>query len=178
MNEMRYGGNIFLLPEGPEAAVVTTNGIVKKDGTAVMGAGIAKYARDSFADVDKILGLLVSRSGNHSYFLGSYHDAHRTSAGLSPSIFVMSMPTKNDWREDSDIDLIRRSAIELSCAATKNNIQKVYMPAPGCTNGRLDYISQVRPILQVVLDSRFTVCLAPEIYDRIHHNDQDKEAVS
>lgn len=167
MNEIRYDKNIFLLPEGPEAAAVTTNGMVRKDGTAVMGAGIARYARDSFDGFSALLGQLLKKYGNHAYFMGSWLDAHRSAEGLSPSVFVVTIPTKRDWRDPSDPELIRRSAAELVRIADKNNLKKVYLPAPGCSNGGLDYMSQVRPVIENILDGRFTVCLPPAIYDAV-----------
>lgn len=170
MNELRYGGNLFLLPDGPEAAVVTTNGIIRKDGLAVMGAGIAKYARDNLAGIDAVLGSMLTKYGNHAYFLGSFTDMHRQIKSLASSIFVVSMPTKNDWRDPSDINLIKQSAHELMALADRNNLRKLYLPAPGCSNGRLDYISDVRLAISGILDNRFTVCLDPALYDRIHRN--------
>lgn len=168
MKEMRYGGNLFLLPDGPEAAVVTTNGIVKSNGDAVMGAGIAKYARDSFPGIDAMLGGFIKKHGSHSYFMGSWHDPRRAAAGMAPSVFVVTMPTKDDWRDPSDLDLIRRSAKELTGVADRNNLTRLYLPAPGCSLGRLDYISQVRPAIAGILDGRFTVCLDPAVYDALH----------
>lgn len=168
MNEMRYGGNIFLLPKGPEAAVVTTNGMRKSDGCAVMGAGIAKYARDNFKGIDKMLGQLLERNGNHAYFLSSFPDVHRADKNLPPSVFVVTMPTKNHWRNPSDLGLIAQSARELMAIATQNALRKIYLPAPGCSNGKLDYIRQVRPVIANILDSRFTVCLDPVLYDTLH----------
>jgi len=49
MLELRGNYNIFELPQNPsEAMCITTNGIVKKDGKAVMGAGIAKQANSFY----------------------------------------------------------------------------------------------------------------------------------
>lgn len=168
MNEMRYGGNIFLLPKGPEAAAVTTNGQRRSNGYAVMGAGIAKYARDNFNGIDRLLGQLLERNGNHAYFLSSFQDIHRSEKGLEPSVFVVTMPTKGDWRKPSDINLIAQSARELMALATQNALRKIYLPAPGCSHGQLNYIRQVRPVIASILDNRFTVCLDPAIYDTLH----------
>lgn len=167
MKEIRYDGNLFLLPDGPEAAAVTTNGIVKSDGRAVMGAGIAKYARDSLTDIDVLLGRFLSLYGNHAYFMGSFQDNHRAAAGKPASVFVVTMPTKNDWRDGSDLELIRRSAVELMGIAARNNLRRVYLPAPGCALGRLDYKTQVRPAISNILDDRFTACLPSHIFDRL-----------
>ena len=167
MIEMRYDGNIFLLPDGPEAAAVTTNGMIKKDGSAVMGAGIARYARDNLEGIDGILGALLRVSGNHARFLGSFYDRNRETAGLPPMVFAMAFPTKDDWRDPSDPALIRRSAAEAMHVAHVNNLRKVYMPAPGCSNGRLDYASQVRPLLADILSDTFVLCLPSGIYDTL-----------
>lgn len=167
MKEIRCGKNLFLLPDGPEAAVVTTNGMVRKDGTAVMGAGIAKYARDTFDGFPLLFGQMLAKHGNHAYFMGSWPDRNRKAAGLEPSVFVLTMPTKHDWRDPSDPKLIRRSAIELAGIADRNNLRKIYLPAPGCSNGRLDYIANVRNIIRPVLDDRFCVCLDPAVFDRL-----------
>ncbi len=170
MKEIRYGGNLFLLgnaPNAPAAYAVTTNGLVKSDGKAVMGAGIAKYARDNFDGIDAMLGRLLKKYGNHAYFLGSHEDRNRSLAGLSPTIFAVSFPTKHDWREKSDIRLIRASAAELMKVADANNLKTVYMPMPGCSNGGLDYASQVRPAIAGILDDRFWVAVPPDLYDTL-----------
>lgn len=173
MNELRYDGNLFLLPEGPQAAVVTTNGVIRKDGSAVMGAGIAKYARDNFSGIATMLGAMLKSHGNHAYFMGGWADTNRTAKGLPATVFVVTMPTKHDWRDPSDLDLIRRSARELCGIADRNNLNKIYMPMPGCANGMLDYAAQVRPAIRGILDDRFTVCVPHEIYDRIHKHIQE-----
>ena len=178
MKELRYGGNLFLLPDGPEAAVVTTNGIVKKDGDAVMGAGIAKYARDEYPGIAAALGSMIRKHGNQAYFMGSWHDRHRAGKGLSPGVFVATMPTKHDWRDPSDLDLIRKSARELVGIADRNNLRKIYLPAPGCSNGRLDYASQVRPAIRSILDGRFVVCLQPDVYDAVKAMGQEGGALA
>ncbi|MCM1296804.1 MAG: hypothetical protein NC311_14800 [Muribaculaceae bacterium] len=171
MKEIRYGGNLFLL--GPEnksaraAYAVTTNGMLKSGSRLVMGAGIAKYARDNFKGIDTALGKLVGASGNHAYFLGAWEDANRSRAGLDPRVFVISFPTKNDWRDPSSLALITQSAHEAMSVADRNNLDAVYMPMPGCSLGRLDYARDVRPAISGILDGRFHVAVPPEIYDRL-----------
>lgn len=43
---------------------ITTNGVVKADGRLVMGAGVAREARDRFPGLDAELGRLVRQNGN------------------------------------------------------------------------------------------------------------------
>lgn len=166
MKEIITNGNLFLKPISVrDACVVTTNGVLKKDGTAVMGAGIAKYCRDNFSGIDRKLGNLLKMGGNHVYYLGQYVLRANT-CGFN----LFSFPTKDDWREDSKPELIRRSCKEIMQEANANLIDGyIYMPCPGCANGRLNYWRDVRPILLTELDNRFTVCVSTRIMDQRHN---------
>lgn len=81
-----------------DARCITTNGALRKNGNAIMGKGIALDARRRYPDLEIILGRLLREYGNHVFKLGN---------GL------ISFPTKRHWKEDSDIELIKRSAQEL-----------------------------------------------------------------
>lgn len=164
MIEKHYNGNIYLLPEPSEkdACTVTTNGIVKKNGLAVMGAGTAKYCRDTFYGVDRVLAEKL-KGGNHCYLLGEY---------LIPESFGMfllySFPTKNDWKDDSDVRLIRQSCREMKQLADEAGLHRIYMSCPGCGCGGLDYYQDVRPILMTELDEHFVICIPDKIWRKGH----------
>lgn len=162
--EWYHDGNIYLLPEsGQDACIVTTNGIVKRNGLAVMGAGTAKYCRDTFHGVDRILGEKL-KGGNHCYLLDNYEIPGRASGTFA----LYSFPTKHDWRDDSDIDLIRQSCQEMVRLVYEDSIQTVYMPCPGCACGRLDYYRDVRPVLMEELDGHFVICIPDNIWRKGH----------
>lgn len=55
--------DIFRLAHPGEAICVTTNGIVKKDGSAVMGKGIALSANRLF-NLSPLLGVYLRKFGN------------------------------------------------------------------------------------------------------------------
>lgn len=160
MKEIGYNDNIFMLPEPGQrdACLVTTNGMVRKDGKAVMGAGIAKYCRDTFPCVDMALGDKLKKGGNHVYELGLWKRPD-----FSGVFMLFSFPTKDDWKEDSKPELIRQSCKEIMHMADKHQLRKVYMPCPGCSNGKLDYWKDVRNILMGQLDDRFVVCVPSNI---------------
>lgn len=165
MTERHYNGNLFLLPASDtEAGVVTTNGIVKRDGHLVMGAGIAKYCRDSQEGIDAILGKLVAASGNHVYHVRRF-DRERMNHCMEGYVNILSMPTKHHFKDPSDPELIRRSCRELSAQADALSLTRIYLPAPGCGLGGLDYWNTVRPVLMGELDSRFTVCLPDAVWN-------------
>jgi hypothetical protein len=63
---------------------------------------------------------------------------------------LISFPTKRHWREDSDIELIKRSAQELVSILKDDPAKRVLFTRPGCGNGNLDW-EDVRPILQTIL---------------------------
>lgn len=160
MREINYSNNLFLLPRrnAQDACLVTTNGMVRKDGKAVMGAGIAKYCRDTFQGVDAMLGSLLKKAGNHVHDLGLYYVP-----GAETMFRLFSFPTKQDWKEASRPELIRQSCKEMMAKADEYDLSAIYLPCPGCSNGKLDYWNVVRPILQQELDDRFVVCVPYQI---------------
>src|SRR5688572_8080942 len=95
-------GNIFDIPDA-DAICVTTNGIVKKNGELVMGAGIALAFKNRWPHVAAYLGDKVKKYGNHCHHV--VIDVSQTN--------VVSFPTKHHWHDPSELELIKRSALEL-----------------------------------------------------------------
>jgi hypothetical protein len=137
------GGNIWNFNSAPTYGYVAipTNGVVKANGRLVMGAGVAKQARDRFPGVsgynipsiDEYLGEKVKKGGNHVYLYdGGQHDT------ANSDFRCFSFPTKHHWRDPSDLDLIIQSWCELSQYACSMGIE-VYMPRPGCGLGGLPW---------------------------------------
>lgn len=118
---------------------VTTNGDLRKDGENVMGKGIALQAKQRFPDLPKRIGAGIAANGNH--------------VQVFEDIKVISFPTKYSWRYHSSLLLIKQSAEELS---QLDLLGQVYMPRPGCGEGRL-YWPDVRPIIKPILDDRFVI---------------------
>lgn len=128
---------------------VTTNQIIKKNKTAVMGAGIAKIINDRYPETAVLLGkyLSLEKESNFKYvhFLGRY-EYNR----------ILSFQTKYHWKDDSNIELIIKSCYELIEIYDKkyiNNNLPIYLPLPGCSNGRLniDFVKEnINPILNKI----------------------------
>ena len=120
---------------------ITTNGMVKKDGKGVMGAGIAKQAKMRFKNIDLALGKSIKENGNHVSFI------HRNNEK-----WIVSFPTKYDWRDGSDINLIIRSAQELRSFYNRSPEKPtVVLTRPGCGCGNLRW-EYVRPVIMGILD--------------------------
>jgi hypothetical protein len=98
-------------------------------------------AKTRFPGIEKRLAELLKTKGNHVHYLTQG---------------IVSFPTKHDWRDKSDLRLIRRSAQELLELVNKNCWESVIVPRPGCNNGGLEW-ETVKNVLEEVLDDRFTV---------------------
>lgn len=129
-----------------DAICITTNGFVKKDGSAVMGRGCALEAKKRFPGIDKVLGNFLTNKGNHVYMLRAFSNF--------PAI--VSFPVKHRWYEQADLELIVRSCGELDILTTRNGFNKVIVPRPGCGNGKLLW-DDVKPRIQGILDDRFYI---------------------
>ncbi len=104
--------------------VITTNGFVKRNGEAVMGAGIAKQIRDSIPGVALRLGQLIEAHGNRPF-------------RLSPDLWTL--PVKHAWSEPADRLLIGESLGLMRSMVRKFAPLSLMFPRPGCGNGRLDW---------------------------------------
>lgn len=153
--------DLFKAPADNDIICITTNGMIKRNGCAVMGAGIAKAARDLFQGIDLILGQKLRESGNHVHHLLTspklYYSMNTVHAEPDVRIHVVSFPTKNDWRNDSDLSLIVQSCHELVDFCNQIHANHCYIPRPGCNNGHLDWETQVKPAISPILDDRFIV---------------------
>ncbi len=137
-------GDLWELARG-SVLVITTNGCVNNRGECIMGRVIALQAKQHFPEVAKKLGSYIRQYGNRCFNLGKYGD-----------YTLVSCPTKNDWRQSSSLELITRSAGQLVEMADKFEWPAVYMPRPGCGNGRLSW-QQVAPALEPILYERFYI---------------------
>lgn len=118
---------------------ITTNGVVKANGCAVMGAGCAQQARDRFPGIDQLLGARIRKNGN--LFQVIY-----------PKPTILAFPVKHKWNQMADVKLIARSTEALKGWAEAIPHITIVLPRPGCGNGQLDW-SVVKPIVSVLPDN-------------------------
>jgi hypothetical protein len=116
--------------------IIPTNGMVERDGNAVMGKGVAKQAQFRFPMLPRDLGLQIKKHGNHVFYFSAYR--------------LITFPTKNDWRENSTLDLLRRSVSELKKFIDPSS--RYAMPRVGCGLGGLRW-EDVKPLLQELPDN-------------------------
>lgn len=144
-------GNIFNIKDA-DAICVPTNGIVKANGELVMGAGLALQFKNKYLGLAYRLGKKVKKFGNRVNTDWVSYDS-RT---------IVSFPTKHDWREPSDLDLIVKSAVELAELAEQKKWTKVVLPRVGTGLGQLPW-EQVKAVLEPILDDRFLIITPEEV---------------
>lgn len=120
---------------------VTTNGQVTKNGTAVIGRGVAAQAARLFPWFAKKLGACIVENGNHVHHLGEH---------------LVSFPVEHSPYEVPDLGLVERSAGELVALADEAGWTAIVVPRPGCGGGGLSW-NEVRPLLGRHFDDRFLV---------------------
>jgi hypothetical protein len=101
---VRSSANIWDDHAAGQYAVIPTNTVVKSNGEAVMGAGLAKQARDRFKG-------LAARYGAHL----REAQANGTSAMLvDHENRLILVPTKGDWKLPSSVEQVDAALTELS----------------------------------------------------------------
>jgi hypothetical protein len=139
---------------------ITTNGTVKRNGCGVMGRGCALEATQRYPDIAEVLGDLLSHEGNHVHELG-YSIKHSDETRPKKYAWdLISFPVKHNWREKADLGLIHRSAeelVELIDRKPDNYNLTIVVPRPGCGNGQRDWESEVKPLIEPILDDRFVI---------------------
>lgn len=132
-------GTIFQPEYSEVVKCVPTNGIVKADGQAVMGAGLALAVARLHPDIPALLGKYLVWWGNRPFNLG-----HNWA----------SFPTKDHWRDVSSMPLVLNSAKSLLAMADKFDWETVVLPKVGCGLGGLKW-KDVKAQLSDILDDRF-----------------------
>jgi len=139
---------------GYDAVCCTTNMCVKKDGSLVMGAGIAKQFADRFPILPKTWGHATCKINNgylkSGLIVTKYYEENNF------IIDIVSFPTKYNWKDKSSLRLIEKSAEQLCMISYALNWSRILLPKPGCSNGGLKW-KEVSQILSKILDNRFFI---------------------
>lgn len=139
--------DLWALGSTADAIVITTNGSLKRNGDAVMGKGCALDAAEIDPLLPARLGMMIAVEGNR---LHVFHGWKETTA-------LVAFPVKHQWYNRADLSLIVDSTVSLLDEANRWDWEDVVLPRPGCGAGRLDWEKNVKPLIEIVLDNRFTV---------------------
>lgn len=114
--------------------VVPINLQVKVNGSAVMGAGLAKQAADRWKSLPKELGQELISQDLQTFTIFTF-----------PEIRVVAAPTKVHWRNKSSLELVEKSCMHIR-AHFRNNLL-VVLPKMGCGLGQLKW-EDVEPLYE------------------------------
>ena len=140
-------GDAWELSRNNGILCLTTNSIVTNAGACVMGAGIALEAKKRFPHLPHALGARIQASGNHVYDLGAWGQE-----AYDATWRIVSYPVKDHWKDTASSYLIERSMRELDDLLRNLHWEDrpVYLPRPGCGNGKRTWEGDVEPLLQRV----------------------------
>lgn len=152
-------GDIFSVPvmRDHEVICVLTNGTLKEGNILVMGAGQAKAAANLFPILSSRFGSMVKEYGNHVNVTHYKMSLHAEDPTYRATRAIVSFPTKNHWRDPSDLGLIEQSLKELVEYINTHRYKTCVIPRPGCGLGGLDWDNQVKILCEMYLDDRFSV---------------------
>lgn len=147
----------------PDARCITTNNALRKNGSAICGAGCAKEATERYPELEQILGQLITVEGPGVHIVDEGGFDAPTPGGFEPPL--IAFPVKHHWRQKADLELIVASAHHLAAITEANGWQEVWLPRPGCGFGGLDWDIQVGPALEPIFDDRIVIIDFPDASD-------------
>lgn len=121
---------------------VPTNGDYRRDGRAVMGAGVALAAAQLFPNLPILLGAKLRATGNHAYYW--------------PEFRLVTLPTKEAWTRPSTLRRIEQTAREAVHLTDHHGLTAIYCPRLGCGLGGLAW-KDVAAVLAGLWDNRFII---------------------
>jgi hypothetical protein len=140
-------GNMWSAWNQADLFLITTNSIIKKNGALVMGAGIARQARDRFPGIDLALGghIHLKRGGSGSLY------------GLIvspkwPHAKLGAFQVKYHWKDRADTEIIQFSVECLLEWLEHFPDAKVHLNFPGIGNGKLSP-EEVMPLIEALPDN-------------------------
>ena len=138
-------GDIWSFHKDNNFIVIPTNMGFKKNGENVCGRGIAYQCKNKYPSLPLWYGkILIKRLQNNDNRNLVIENNHK----------LILFPTKKldienpqlSWQQNSDLETIEQSCIELKVFSEKNK-QNIYLPLVGCGNGKLSKL-EVMPLLE------------------------------
>lgn len=139
-------GNIWSKFYCSNAFCITTNSYIRNDGELVMGAGIALQAKKIFDDLPLALGRKIKKKCGH---LGVYGTLPSNRKEIDK---IVAFQVKRHFKNKADLNLIQKSASQLSTIATKYPNKRLDINFPGIGAGGRD-VEEVMPIVKQLPDN-------------------------
>ncbi len=142
-------------PGTPRLLLATGNGVVKRSGELVMGAGSAKALARAYPQTPKLFGEMA-QAGEKMYPGGWYLYGLLT-APVRPDLQVGVFQTKGVWREDVNLYVISYSTALLARWLRDHPNWEVHMTFPdvGREKAREDVLRVLKRLLETLLGSLY-----------------------
>ena len=146
--------NIVDLYKNGKIICVTTNGFIKKNGQGVLGKGNALAMATYYPKLPSNLAAHIKQNGHIVGAIGKGIISFPTKP-ISGNYDQVLDKMKNMYKADqvipgyhckSNIKLIEKSMNQLNEFIEKFNLEEVFLPLPGCSNGGLTF-EEVKSIL-------------------------------
>lgn len=133
-------GNIWNLVTKEDAIVIPTNIGWRRDGSNVMGRGLAKDAAKRWKNLPKLYGQVCQQRGVDTGIVAweAPKDFPAKAIVLFPTKHLYISQPQLSWQNKSSISLIDKSAVELNVMVPAWPVRHVLVPVVGCGNGGLD----------------------------------------
>lgn len=143
MPRLAYGNMWSIWPKA-DLFLITTNGTVKNNGALVMGAGIAKQAKQKWPKLPFVLGAAIKKYKGEPYHILVSPEYPKNKLGC--------FQVKHHWADNADLGLIEQGVRSLNWWSTQHNDPNIHLNFPGIGNGKLN-IDSVWPIVKHLQDN-------------------------
>jgi O-acetyl-ADP-ribose deacetylase (regulator of RNase III) len=120
----------------------------------VMGGGLAKSFRLRYWDMNKAYQMACAEGMIKVGKVWPWWESPRfTKSGTwTEDRWIINFPTKDDWRDPSEIDYIENGLDDLTRVVKNLKLTSIAIPALGCGLGGLSWKDQVQPLLTTWAD--------------------------
>lgn len=158
---MYVTGNLF---QSPAQVLVNTVNTV-----GAMGKGVALQFRQLYPEMYREYRELCERGEIRIGRLWLYKSENK---------WILNFPTKKHWRNPSRVEYIEKGLLEFRNKYREWNIHTIAFPPLGCGNGRLDFETQVQPLMEKYLRNLpIDVFIYPARDDEFVAEHEDPEAM-
>jgi hypothetical protein len=122
------------------------NGVVRRDGKLVMGAGAAKALAQAYPHLPRVFGRMALGMPN----MGGWHLYGLLIIQVAPGLHAGLFQSKGDWKDGADLSVIAYSARKLAEWLKNNPRLEAHLAFPGVGLGGLEE-EEVLEVLEPVL---------------------------
>ncbi len=120
----------------PRLLLAAGNGVVRRDGSLVMGAGSALALARAYPQAPRVFGEMARKVGRLEgrgwYLYGLL------AVGVGPGLAIGVFQSKGDWREPASLALVAHSARKLAAWMEENPGWEAHAAFPGVGLGGLE----------------------------------------